>query len=619
MKNLKIFISVLSLAILYCFSPTSQVVKGVVTDESGTPLIGANVTELGTQNGTVTDIDGKFSLTLLNPKKQIQVAYVGFNSQIITPDFTKEMNIVMKSGHLMEEVVVLGMRPIIKRNSTYSQSIIGYNPKSAAAGSFIAQDMGSPENYKHFKDNPYKSTKDEPLSTMSIDVDRASYSNIRRFLNQGSMPPKDAVRVEEMINYFHYDYKSPSNNENLPFKMYTTYAECPWNQDHKLLHVAMKAKELDRKNLPASNMVFLIDVSGSMQSSNKLPLVVESFKLLINQLSEKDVVSVVTYAGQERVVAEGVKGSDKETLYGILDELQSGGCTAGAAGIQKAYHLGKKYFISEGNNRVILATDGDFNVGVSSEGELVRLIEEKRKSGIYLSILGYGMGNYQESKMQELSNAGNGNHFYIDNIEEAKKSLMHEFGSTMHSIANDVKIQIEFNPNFVKSYRVVGYENRQLANADFNDDTKDAGELGAGHIVTVIYEIVPKESKSNVAGSIDPLKYSQNTLPGSNQKELATIKSRYKENLGDTSKKMEQVIVAELTPADDLSPSVKWSFAVAEFGLLLRNSEYKAKSNYKSLIARSKILADDPHKKECVALMEKASRKPGEMAQIIEE
>jgi Ca-activated chloride channel family protein len=619
MKNLKIFISVLSLAILYCFSATSHVVKGVVTDESGTPLIGANVTELGTQNGTVTDIDGKFSLTLLNPKKQIQVAYVGFNSQIITPDFTKDMNIVMKSWLLMEDVVVVGSA----KNSffkTVFNKLKGEKPSYQNSAPFIStSDMSSPENYKHFNDNPFKSTKDEPLSTMSIDVDRASYSNIRRFLNQGSMPPKDAVRVEEMINYFHYDYKSPSNNENIPFKMYTTYADCPWNQDHKLLHVAMKAKELDRKNLAASNMVFLIDISGSMQSSNKLPLVLESFKLLINQLSEKDVVSVVTYAGQERVVAEGVKGSDKETLYGILDELQSGGSTAGAAGIQRAYQLGKKYFISEGNNRVILATDGDFNVGVSSEGDLVRLIEEKRKTGIYLSILGYGMGNYQESKMQELSKAGNGNHFYIDNIEEAKKSLMHEYGSTMYSIANDVKIQIEFNPNFVKSYRVVGYENRQLANADFNDDTKDAGELGAGHIVTVIYEIVPKESKSNVAGSIDPLKYTKNTVPGSNHKELATIKSRYKENLGDVSKKMEQVIVAELTPEDDLSPSVKWSFAVAEFGLLLRNSEYKAKSNYKSLIARSKILADDPHKKECVALMEKASRKPGEMAQIIEE
>jgi Ca-activated chloride channel family protein len=608
MKNAKLFIGLLSLAILLCFRPKTHLVEGVVLDDICVGIIGANIIEKGTQNVTNTNIDGQFSLKMLNPKNKIEVSYIGFESKIIEPDFDKKMTIRLKNNQIMDEAIVVGAE-----NNSFIREVVNFIGGKNKSYHYAAKvlrtfEMQSPENYSHFTDNPYKNTKDEPLSTMSIDVDRASYSNVRRFLYRGTMPPKDAVRVEEMINYFHYDYKSPSKTEKSPFRLYTTYTSCPWNTEHNLLHVAMKAKELDRKNLPSSNMVFLIDVSGSMQSNNKLPLVIESFKLLINQLGENDIVSMVTYAGQERVIAEGVKGDNKEELYAILEELQAGGSTAGAAGIQKAYQIGQKYFIPSGNNRVILATDGDFNVGVSSEGELVRLIEEQRKSGIYLSVLGYGMDNYQESKMQELSQAGNGNHFYIDNMEEAKKCLLGEYGSTMYTVANDVKIQIEFNPNKVKSYRVVGYENRQMANADFNDDTKDAGELGAGHIVTVIYEITPANGKSDEKRLIDPLKYSKNVTPGTNQNELATIKSRYKEKLDDQSFKMEQIITADLTDEKDLSPSVKWSFGVAEFGMLLRDSKYKGDASYKTLISRSKLLADDEHKKECVALMEKASK-----------
>lgn len=517
------------------------------------------------------------------------------------------MKITMHSSILLEEVVVIGMSPKqSKKDISYSFATIN---ASHQANKFYSIDHeGSPENYKHFKDNSYKNAKDEPLSTLSIDVDRASYSNIRRFLNQGTMPPKDAVRLEEMINYFNYNYQSPSKNEKTPFNLKATYTNCPWNSEHRLLHVAMKAKDMDRSSMPAGNFVFLIDVSGSMQSSNKLPLVIASLKLLIDQLNEKDVVSLITYAGHESVIAEGVRGNNKEELYSMLNALEAGGSTAGAAGIQKAYDIGKKYFIKNGNNRIILATDGDFNVGISSEGDLVRLIEEKRKSGIYLSVLGYGMGNYQESKMQELSSSGNGNHFYIDNIEEAKKSLMSEFGSTMYTVANDVKVQIEFNPNLVRSYRLVGYENRQLENADFNDDTKDAGELGAGHAVTIIYEIIPIESKSVDSRSVDPLKYSSMKMIQSNNEEIATIKSRYKANHESKSVKTEQTIPATLISDNALSSSIKWSVAVAEFGLILRDSPFKSNANYKSLIARSKLLADDDHKKECIRLMEMASK-----------
>ncbi|HMP31273.1 MAG TPA: DUF3520 domain-containing protein, partial [Saprospiraceae bacterium] len=374
-----------------------------------------------------------------------------------------------------------------------------------------------------------------------------------------------------------------------------------------LLHLAIKAKEIDRENIPSSNLVFLIDVSGSMNMPNRLPLVIESFKLLINQLSKHDVVSIVTYAGTEKVVAKGIYGHQKERLYQALEELQAGGSTAGGAGIKKAYEIGKEYYIEGGNNRVILATDGDFNVGVSSEGALVRLIEEKRKTGIYLSILGYGMGNYQESKMQELSKAGNGNHFYIDNLDEAKKCLINEFGGTLYTVANDVKFQVEFNPSLVSGYRVLGYENRQMANTDFNDDTKDAGELGAGHVVTVLFEIIPLGAQSKYISSTDTLKYSTRQEANNvNLQELATIKARYKSDLQSASIKVERPITTAIDSWDKLSSAVKWSTIVAEFGLLLRDSPYKASSDYVTLIQRAKRLAQDEHQKECVKLIEKA-------------
>ncbi len=385
MKNLKLIVFVISLITIYCFTAKNTLVEGVVLDEFNFPIIGASILEQGTKNGTSTDVDGKFSLKMEDSNNLLEVMYIGYNSQVIKPSFGSKMTIKLKaSADILSEIVVMGAE---KRS--LKQQVTGYfrnahhTPLNHIAPPF-QYEPGSPENYKHFEDNAFKKVTEAPLSTMSIDVDRASYSNIRRYINQGQMPPIDAVRTEEMINYFNYDYKGPSTKDNDPFKIYTTYTECPWNNNHTILHVAMKAQELNRDKIPSSNLVFLIDVSGSMSSGNKLPLVIESFKLLINQLNENDVVSIVKYAGSETVVAKGVRGNQKEKLYNAIADLQAGGSTAGAAGIKSAYAIGQEYYIEGGNNRVILATDGDFNVGASSEGDLVRLIKEKKKTGIYL-------------------------------------------------------------------------------------------------------------------------------------------------------------------------------------------------------------------------------------------
>jgi Ca-activated chloride channel homolog len=443
------------------------------------------------------------------------------------------------------------------------------------------------EDYDNIVENKFLSPKQEPLSTFSIDVDEASYSNVRRYLLNGSLPPAGAVRIEEMINYFDYDYPQPQTGD--PFSVITEIAECPWNTNHKLVHIGLQGKIIPLENLPNSNLVFLIDVSGSMDEPNKLPLVQASLKMLTEQLREQDKVAMVVYAGSAGLVLPSTSGNNKTKIKEAIDNLQAGGSTAGGEGIQLAYKIAKENFIKGGNNRVILATDGDFNIGPSSDDDLVRLIEKERKSGVFLSVLGYGMGNYKDNKMQQLADKGNGNHSYIDNINEAKKVLVQEFGSTLFTIAKDVKIQIEFNPQKVQAYRLVGYENRMLASEDFNDDQKDAGELGSGHTVTALYEVIPAGVKDEFTKSVDALKYQSNrTVTNNTSNEIVTIKLRYKKPDEDVSKLLTKSVVDDNKSLASASDNFRFSAAVAEFGLLLRNSEFKENGSYQQVISLAK-------------------------------
>lgn len=440
------------------------------------------------------------------------------------------------------------------------------------------------EDYDNIVENKFLAATQNPLSTFSIDVDEASYSNVRRYLQTGTIPPAGAVRIEEMINYFDYNYPQPVNNE--PFTVNTEIADCPWNTQHKLVHIGLQGKEIPVENLPASNMVFLVDVSGSMNEANKLPLVQASMNMLVDQLREKDKIAIVVYAGNAGLVLPSTSGTDKTKIKEAINNLQAGGSTAGGEGIKLAYKTAKENFVKDGNNRIILATDGDFNVGASSDDELVRLIEQERKSGVFLSVLGYGMGNYKDNKMQQLADKGNGNHSYIDNINEARKVLVSEFGSTLFTIAKDVKVQVEFNPAKVQAYRLVGYENRMLAAEDFNDDNKDAGELGSGHTVTALYEVIPVGITDDFTKTVDPLKYQLNDRKiVSNTDEIMTIKLRYKKPDEDISRLIIHPVMDNHIPLANTSDNFRFSAAVAEFGLMLRGSSFKQGSSYSQVIS----------------------------------
>ena len=427
------------------------------------------------------------------------------------------------------------------------------------------------EEYESFEENKFENPATAPLSTFSIDVDNASYTNIRRFINNGETVPKDAVRVEEMINFFKYSYAQPTGKD--PFAINTEYSDCPWNPQHKLLKIGLQGKDIPQAELPASNFVFLIDVSGSMDAQNKLPLLKESMKILVKQMRAKDRIAIIVYAGAAGMVLPSTSGSNKATIIAALDKLNAGGSTAGGAGIELAYKTAQEHFIKGGNNRVILATDGDFNVGASSDKDMQTLIEEKRKSGVFLTCLGYGMGNYKDSKLETLSDKGNGNYAYIDNMDEADRFLDKEFRGSMYAIAKDVKIQIEFNPNHVQSYRLIGYENRKLRNEDFTNDAIDAGELGSGHTVTALYEIIPPGVKDDFTTATD-LKYSTVQPTGTKySSELATVKFRYKKPDGDTSTEMVHVIQDTAQPLMNATGDFKFAAAVAWFGLKLRDSK----------------------------------------------
>ena len=443
--------------------------------------------------------------------------------------------------------------------------------------------INNDESYAIIEENSFERTSLSPLSTFSIDVDKASYSNIRRMINNGMTIEPDAVKIEEMVNYFDYNYPQPTGEH--PFSIHSEASKTPWNNETKIVKIGLQGKTFLNEELPASNLTFLIDVSGSMSSQNKLPLLKSAFKLLVNQLRAQDKVSIVVYAGAAGVVLEPTSGNKKEKILAALDNLNSGGSTAGGAGIKLAYKLAEKHFKKNGNNRVIMATDGDFNVGASSDKAMGKLIEEKRKSGVFLSVLGFGMGNYKDSKLETLADKGNGNHAYIDTMQEAQKVFGKEFGGTLYTIAKDVKIQVEFNPNKVQAYRLIGYENRMLEDEDFIDDTKDAGELGSGHTVTALYEVIPVGVNSKYLKAISDLKYTKATINTKYSDELFTVKFRYKKPDSDKSIEMIHIQKDEISEA---SKDLKFASAVALFGMQLRQSKYQNNSNLDDVLNLAK-------------------------------
>ena len=459
------------------------------------------------------------------------------------------------------------------------------------------------EEYSTIVENGFLDTKTSPLSTFSADVDTASYANVRRMILSGWDIDPGAVRIEEFINYFCYDYETSSKNQ--PFNVTKEMIDTPWNDESKLLSIGIKTEDIDLLNLPNSNLVFLLDVSGSMDEENKLPLMVKAFGLLVEQLEENDRISIVTYAGSDQILLDGSRGDKKKLIVDTLEELTASGSTNGSQGIVTAYQLAEKYFIKGGNNRVILATDGDLNVGLTSEAQLQKLIEEKRETGIFLSVLGFGTGNIKDNKMETLADYGNGNYSYIDSILEAKKVLVEEMGGTLFTVAKDVKFQIEFNPAIVSEYRLIGYENRILAAQDFNDDTKDAGELGAGHCVTALYELKLTDGNDTTN---DHLKYQDITL--TDNKEIATVKIRYKAPDSNSSELYSQTISGDdymNHPSDNIS----FAACVAQFGMLLRESSYSGKTSYASILKQlNKIpsVSNDEYKSEFRYLVETMNR-----------
>ena len=472
----------------------------------------------------------------------------------------------------------------------------------------VTDEEWNTEEYSSIREIGFKSVANAPLSTFSADVDTASYSNLRRMIEQGyslEEIPEGAVRIEEMLNYFSYDYNLPNGEE--PFGVTTVIGDCPWNGNAMLLQIGLKTEEIDFSEAPDSNLVFLLDVSGSMNSENKLPLLKKSFGMLVEELTEKDRVSIVTYAGSDKVVLEGASGDDKKTIIDALDSLEASGSTNGASGIQTAYALAEKYYIEGGNNRIILATDGDLNVGITSESQLEELVTEKKKSGVFLSVLGFGTGNIKDNKMETLADKGNGNYAYIDSLNEAKKVLVEEMGATLVTVAKDVKLQVEFNPAYIQGYRLLGYENRRLETEDFDDDTKDAGEIGAGHTVTALYEIIPAGSEREVPGT--ELKYQDNANVGVENGEWLNLSIRYKEPDSEESKLVTYPVTEEsymAHPTEDFY----FAAAVAQFGLLVRDSEYKGEAsfdNVRELLKQVDTDADD-YKDEFVYLVKKLQK-----------
>ena len=615
MKNsLKIF-AILILAAVFISFIESVTITGKVTNENGQPLKGVSVKGKATNSLTVTDENGRYKISVNQQVKFLVFSFNGYAAVEEKIGDRRIINVILNPvvTSLQEERAPVKRDMVMDLSS--APSTAGVALKSRGNYNVYNPNFNT-EGYASVNENGYKNVKINPLSTFSIDVDNASYSNIRRFINGGQLPPADAVRIEEMINYFKYDYSEPRGEH--PFSVYTELAVCPWNKKHFLLHAGLRGKSIDKSSLPPSNLVFLIDVSGSMNAQNKLPLLKSAFGLLVNELRPQDRVAIVVYAGAAGLVLESTPGNKKEAIMSAIDNLEAGGSTAGGAGLRLAYKEAEKNLVKGGNNRIILATDGDFNVGESSNGGMERLVEEKRETGVFITVLGFGMGNYKDDKMELIADKGNGNYSYIDNLQEARKVLVREFGGTLFTIAKDVKFQIEFNPGKVKSYRLIGYENRLLNDEDFNDDTKDAGEMGSGHNVTALYEIVPADSDEDVP-SVDPLKYSNSTdrnYVNDYQKnendysnEYMTIKLRYKKPDGKTSMMFEKVVKGSIRDMDDATDNLKFAAAVIEFGMILRDSEFKGNSTLEGAakLARSARGEDeDGYRSEMIRLIDTA-------------
>lgn len=510
----------------------------------------------------------------------------------------------MKKMSVNSRLLVLGLvfSLLLSACSTYTEQVSNSNtsskvPSTSSSNSnmMVSNTASSPmmeqkensendstkgEKYAEIDENPFLETSRAPLSTFSIDVDTASYANVRRYLNDGMLPPKDAVRIEELVNYFEYDYPTPVGD--VPFSVTTEVANAPWNKQHRIVSIGLQGKKVALDNVPPSNLVFLLDVSGSMNEPRKLPLLKDALRILVNQLSSKDKVAIVVYAGKSGLVLPSTSADNKGEILNALNNLNAGGSTNGGQGIQLAYQVAQENFISNGNNRVILATDGDFNVGLKSDDELVRLIEHNRSSNIFLSVLGFGSGNTNDSMMEKLADRGNGNYAYIDSQEEARKALGSQVAGTLYTIAKDVKIQVEFNPAKVAGYRLIGYENRLLENRDFNDDRKDAGDIGAGHSVTALYEIIPAGQKVENDGI--ELRYGQvQPSDSSFNNELLTVKLRYKKPNGSESKLLSQGLIDRESSIENASENLRFAASVAEFGLLLRDSRYKGSASFRNV------------------------------------
>ena len=580
-------------------------VTGKVTDVSNNPLPGVSVLIKGTTQGVSTDFDGKYTIKVKNGDI-LEFSSLGMKTKQVKVNGQKVINVVLEEDNVaLQEVVVTSYETAKRRDVTSSSiRIRGAGSVSGNYGTKNGYTLNtSRETYKAIDEGGFKKTAKDPVTTFSADVDRASYSNVRRMLNYGQKPHKDAVRIEELINYFDYNYTPPAEGSKTPLNATTTLSSCPWNPDNYLLRIGLQAKKIDLTKAPPSNIVFLIDTSGSMDEPNKMPLLKASFKLLLDNLRPEDRIAIVVYASQTGIALPSTPAKEKEKISKVIDDLVASGSTAGGAGLQTAYEVAEKNFLPKGNNRIILATDGDFNVGISSRDELQRLVEEKRNNGIYISVLGYGMGNYRDDMVETIANKGNGNYAYIDNLTEAKKVLVNEFGGTLYTVAKDVKLQLEFNPQYVKEYRLVGYENRTLANEDFEDDKKDAGEIGAGHTVTALYELIPTKGATT-----DGLRYQKQVKEGF-ANELAFLKIRYKDPVVKDAKSVEEStpIPFTLTDFSQTDDDYRFAAAVAEWGMILRNSKYKAKSSYKQVIDLAKNATgkdEEGYRKEFIRLVE---------------
>jgi len=595
-------------------------VAGTVKDSAGAVIPGAQV-ELSSPGLTpltrVSDAKGAFTFERVPVAKyDLTVTLTGFipyKSRVaVTSNAHVRLAVVLRIGATSETVTVTAAEPRAAdalaslTELTKSRAMAASpGPPAARPVPFGRRGDFNTEAYDRIDENAFHAVTSDPLSTFSIDVDTASYANVRRFLNTGALPPPDAVRIEELINYFRFDYARPAKDQ--PFSVTTEIAACPWNREHKLALIGLQARPLDADNVPARNLVFLLDVSGSMEPPDKLPLVRTAMRMLVDTLTARDRIAIVVYAGASGLVLPSTSGADKEKIHEAIARLEAGGSTNGADGIQLAYKIAEEQFVKGGINRVILATDGDFNVGVTNQGDLTRLIEQKRASGVFLSVLGVGTGNVKDSTMEKLADRGNGNYAYLDSLHEARKVLVKEAGATLVTVAKDVKIQVEFNPANVLAYRLIGYENRMLRKEDFNDDRKDAGEIGAGHTVTALYEIVPPGAKMDLP-KVDPLKYQKTPQAETSftRDELMTVKLRYKAPDEDQSRLMTFPVHNR---TGEMSSNVGFAAAIAEFGMLLRQSDYRGTATHAEAAALArKFRGPDPdgYRTEFVKLVELA-------------